>query len=105
VDQLYLKGEKFYKGYCDDPRNTDNAWLEIIVCNYHDNDYAVSHSIKEVLSLYVACDFYTVFRKKDHLVSCLFTRKLTSLNKSEDLRHYVADGVLISAYPGRYLPQ
>jgi len=52
VDQLYLKGEKFYKGYCDDPRNTDNAWLETVVCNYHDNDYVFSHSIDEVLSLH-----------------------------------------------------
>ena len=27
-----------YKGYADDPRNTDNAWLETRVVNYHDED-------------------------------------------------------------------
>ncbi len=25
-----------YKGYVDDPRNTDNAWMETIACNFHD---------------------------------------------------------------------
>ena len=34
------KGSQFqvYEGYADDPRNTDNAWVETIVCNYHDSD-------------------------------------------------------------------
>lgn len=27
---------KVYKGYVDDPRNTDNAWMETIACNFHD---------------------------------------------------------------------
>jgi len=25
-----------YSGYIDDPRNTDNAWIEIVVYNFHD---------------------------------------------------------------------
>ena len=25
-----------YKGYVDDPRNTDNAWMETVACNFHD---------------------------------------------------------------------
>lgn len=25
-----------YKGYVDDPRNTDNAWMETVAVNYHD---------------------------------------------------------------------
>ena len=49
IDQLYLKGEKFYEGYCDDPRNTDNAWLEIVACNYHDYNNTLSHTVDEVL--------------------------------------------------------
>lgn len=48
IDCLYSKREKFYNGYCDDPRNTDNAWLEVVACNYHDDNYALSHSIDEV---------------------------------------------------------
>ena len=27
-----------FKGYCDDPRNTDNAWMETVAVNYHDED-------------------------------------------------------------------
>jgi len=25
-----------YSGYVDDPRNTDNAWLETVVYHFHD---------------------------------------------------------------------
>lgn len=25
-----------YRGYVDDPRNTDNAWMETEAVNYHD---------------------------------------------------------------------
>ena len=27
-----------FKGYVDDPRNTDNAWMETVACNFHDED-------------------------------------------------------------------
>ena len=27
-----------YKGYVDDPRNTDNAWMETVAMNFHDED-------------------------------------------------------------------
>jgi len=30
-------GEKIYSGYIDDPRNTDNAWMESVAVNFHDN--------------------------------------------------------------------
>jgi len=30
--------EKIYKGYVEDPRNTDNAWIETTVYNFHDDD-------------------------------------------------------------------
>lgn len=35
---LSQKGQELYKGYADDARNTDNAWLETCVVNYHDDD-------------------------------------------------------------------
>lgn len=25
-----------YRGYVDDPRNTDNAWMETVAINFHD---------------------------------------------------------------------
>ncbi|KAG7243704.1 hypothetical protein INR49_011261 [Caranx melampygus] len=29
-------GIQVYKGYVDDPRNTDNAWMETVAVNFHD---------------------------------------------------------------------
>jgi|EP00966_Prymnesium_polylepis_P218331 hypothetical protein len=29
-----MKGEDIYKGYIDDPRNTDNAWVESLVFHF-----------------------------------------------------------------------
>lgn len=31
-------GVKIYSGYVDDPRNTDNAWVETTVFNFHEDD-------------------------------------------------------------------
>merc|ERR1719445_1128949 len=31
-------GVEIYAGYCDDPRNTDNAWMETVAFNFHDAD-------------------------------------------------------------------
>lgn len=30
VNQLFSKGRKVYESYVDDPRNTDNAWIETV---------------------------------------------------------------------------
>lgn len=30
--------KKIYKGYIDDPRNTDNAWIEAEIWNFHYSD-------------------------------------------------------------------
>lgn len=29
-------GNEIYKGYVDDPRNTDNAWMETVAFHFHD---------------------------------------------------------------------
>ncbi len=29
---------QIYEGYVDDPRNTDNAWMETVAKNFHDDD-------------------------------------------------------------------
>merc|ERR1712130_59653 len=37
IDDFFKnKGVEVYKGYCDDPRNTDNAWMETVAFNFHD---------------------------------------------------------------------
>ena len=37
VTELFKKGNVLYKGYVDDPRNTDNSWMETVAVNYHDH--------------------------------------------------------------------
>jgi len=36
VDEFFAGGEEVYKGYVDDPRNTDNAWMETVAFSFHD---------------------------------------------------------------------
>lgn len=36
LNNFFRDGTMIYKGYVDDPRNTDNAWMETIACNFHD---------------------------------------------------------------------
>ncbi|XP_069769192.1 ADP-ribose pyrophosphatase, mitochondrial isoform X2 [Narcine bancroftii] len=36
INSLFQGGEVVYKGYVDDPRNTDNAWMETVAMNFHD---------------------------------------------------------------------
>ena len=38
-DKVSFKYDFFqiYEGYCDDPRNTDNAWVETLAYNFHDD--------------------------------------------------------------------
>merc|ERR1711953_755627 len=37
TDNFFKSGTEIYKGYVDDPRNTDNSWMETQAYNYHDN--------------------------------------------------------------------
>ncbi|CAF2120757.1 unnamed protein product [Rotaria magnacalcarata] len=36
IEELFKKTITIYKGYIDDPRNTDNAWMESEAINMHD---------------------------------------------------------------------
>ncbi|KAL8615266.1 hypothetical protein ACOMHN_051758 [Nucella lapillus] len=36
ISDLFATGTEIYRGYVDDPRNTDNAWMETIAKNFHD---------------------------------------------------------------------
>ncbi|KAI0241034.1 ADP-ribose pyrophosphatase, mitochondrial [Lamellibrachia satsuma] len=38
VSELFSSGKQVYKGYVDDPRNTDNSWMETIAVNFHDEE-------------------------------------------------------------------
>ncbi|XP_029944531.1 ADP-ribose pyrophosphatase, mitochondrial [Salarias fasciatus] len=38
ISKLFTSaGFQVYKGYVDDPRNTDNAWMETVAVNFHDD--------------------------------------------------------------------
>lgn len=37
INQLFEGGTKLYAGYVDDPRNTDNSWMETVAFNFHDD--------------------------------------------------------------------
>ncbi|CAF1110977.1 unnamed protein product [Rotaria sordida] len=36
IKRLFSKGYKLYASYVDDPRNTDNAWMETVAMHFHD---------------------------------------------------------------------
>ena len=36
--EFFTKGDEIYKGYVDDPRNTDNSWMETVATNFHDEE-------------------------------------------------------------------
>lgn len=39
LDRFFATGGvRIYAGYVDDPRNTDNAWMETVACWFHDAD-------------------------------------------------------------------
>ncbi|MCL4137255.1 UNVERIFIED_CONTAM: hypothetical protein GTU68_030782 [Idotea baltica] len=39
LKQLFSKeGTEIYCGYVDDPRNTDNAWMETVAYNFHEDE-------------------------------------------------------------------
>lgn len=36
VEDFFSSGQEIYRGYVDDPRNTDNSWMETVAFNFHD---------------------------------------------------------------------
>jgi len=36
VEEFFTGGDEVYKGYVDDPRNTDNSWMETVAIHFHD---------------------------------------------------------------------
>lgn len=45
LEQLFANGIAVYRGYVDDPRNTDNAWIETVAMNCHDDTGAILDGI------------------------------------------------------------
>lgn len=38
LHKFFNEGDELYRGYVDDPRNTDNAWMETVAYLFHDKD-------------------------------------------------------------------
>lgn len=38
IEKFFSNGHEIYRGYVDDPRNTDNSWMETVAYNFHDED-------------------------------------------------------------------
>lgn len=38
LDEFFSKNDEIFEGYVDDLRNTDNAWIETVAVNFHDED-------------------------------------------------------------------
>nr|XP_018902593.1 PREDICTED: ADP-ribose pyrophosphatase, mitochondrial [Bemisia tabaci]XP_018902594.1 PREDICTED: ADP-ribose pyrophosphatase, mitochondrial [Bemisia tabaci]XP_018902595.1 PREDICTED: ADP-ribose pyrophosphatase, mitochondrial [Bemisia tabaci] len=36
LNSFFAGGDVLYRGYVDDPRNTDNSWMETVAMNFHD---------------------------------------------------------------------
>ena len=37
LEELFASGQVVYRGYVDDPRNTDHAWMETTAFHFHCN--------------------------------------------------------------------
>lgn len=46
ISELFARAEPVYKGYIDDPRNTDNAWMETIAFHAHDSTGSIVEKLK-----------------------------------------------------------
>ena len=46
VERLFANGLEVYKGYVDDPRNTDNAWMETVAMLFFDSDGTLTTNFK-----------------------------------------------------------
>lgn len=52
LEKLWSNGTTVYKGYVDDPRNTDNSWMETEVVNFHDETGLLSKAKFKVKSVW-----------------------------------------------------
>ncbi|GFT25676.1 ADP-ribose pyrophosphatase, mitochondrial [Nephila pilipes] len=45
LKEFFTDGKQVYRGYVDDPRNTDNAWIETNAINFHDENGKYTENI------------------------------------------------------------
>ncbi|XP_048362343.1 transient receptor potential cation channel subfamily M member 2 isoform X1 [Sphaerodactylus townsendi] len=83
--KLLNQGTEVYKGYMDDPRNTDNAWIETSAINVHFEDQN-DVEMKRLNSFLQGCDLEVAVRWQvvDKRIP-LYTNHKEILKKASDL--------------------
>ncbi|KAJ8731301.1 hypothetical protein PYW07_004465 [Mythimna separata] len=87
-EKFFQEGDVVYKGYIDDRRNTDNAWMESIAYNFHDNNGATVGALKlnagddavGVRWVDVTPDMQLYASHKD-IVMAVFNKRLSNFNQ------------------------
>lgn len=46
LEHFFSNGDIVFKGYIDDHRNTDNAWIESVAYNFHDDNGSTVGALK-----------------------------------------------------------
>ena len=62
--QLENSASNLYQGYIDDPRNTDNAWMETACCHYHCDDVEGLNEVLDALNETEISNVISPARKK-----------------------------------------
>ena len=60
LDSFWQQGKVIYTGYVDDPRNTDNAWIETTCVNFHDTSGILDSVKLEVFLLYAILNQFSI---------------------------------------------
>lgn len=58
LKKIFFYLVQVYKGYVDDPRNTDNAWMETVACNFHDESGEVFGEFQLRVFIYTIVTFF-----------------------------------------------
>ena len=70
-----LIAKKIYKGYIDDPRNTDNAWIEAEIWNFHFCDEEkldeLIPNVNKILKLHSNLNLYLASNKTFNILKDL----------------------------------
>jgi ADP-ribose pyrophosphatase len=69
LKQLFSKGIEIYRGYVDDPRNTDNAWMETVAYNFHDKKNEFFQTFALTAGRFLKLSYCQIRSKKHILVS------------------------------------
>ncbi|GFW80476.1 ADP-ribose pyrophosphatase, mitochondrial [Trichonephila clavipes] len=89
LNDFYHDEKKVYKGYIDDARNTDNAWIESNAVNFHDLSGWNTHELKLQSKDSQQCKWMDIHEKENVYPPHLFI--LERLSKVHCLHENIFD--------------